>query len=651
MKSITGLHTGDIVTLPENVNKEGMIFLGWYTQAVGGEKIETSTIMVQKSMIFYAHWGEAESTNGFWISRVPDQIYTGSAIKPKVRVYDGNKLLERNKDYTISYTNNIKANNANDPKKAPTITIRGRGNYTSKETLNFKILPITFTANNIATADMTKVYNKKLQKPIPSITVNGRRLKHKADFTVTYPDNTDGAYQAVGTYKIVVTGKGNYAGEQTLTFDITDKTLISRASVSKIPNQAYSGNSITPVPIVKYKKLALVEHKDYELEYQNNVNIGKATIVIKGKGDYTGKKTVSFRITGGSLKKAKITGLTSPVVYTGEEIRQSCVLTMKLNGVNTTLQRGKDYTVTYQNNIKAGTAKVIYKGINGYTGTLQKSYKITPYDILNDDGEHIKYAEDIVCAYLKGGSRPEPDLYFKDTLLKKGVDYTLSYKNNNKIGGSKTPTIVVKGKGSFKNKFEIPFTIQPQNLANMTLAPCDKVYKAKANIYKITPKLLDTNGKALNAARDFNKKSITYTYVSDVTLEDGTFKKAGDSVENTDIIPANTQICVTLSCGSGNLYVGTFTGTYRIVSADMKSAKVTIPAQIYTGSEIKPDKSQMTVKLSGTELSSEDYDIVSYANNIKKGKASVTIIGKDNYGGTKTVKFTIKPKGFLWWWR
>lgn len=650
IKSITGLHAGDIITLPENANKEGMIFLGWYTQAVDGEKLEDSTIVVQKSVTLYAHWGEVESANGFWVTSVSDQIYTGNAIKPKVRVYDGRKLLEPSKDYTISYANNINANDASDTKKAPTITIKGKGNYTGRETLTFKILPVEFSADNLVTADLTKVYNKKIQKPIPSIMVNGRRLKNNKDFTVTYPDDMQEAYQAIGTYRIVVTGKGNYTGEQTLTFDITDKILLSRTSITKIPKQAYTGNAVTPKLVVKYKKVILAEHKDYELEFQNNVNIGKATVIITGKGDYVGKKTITFQITGGSLKKAKVTGLISPVIYTGDEIWQNCTLTMKVNGADIVLLRGKDYTVTYQNNVKAGIAKVIYTGINGYTGTLQKSYKIVPYNILANDNGYIKYTKDMVCAYLKGGCRPEPDIYFKDTLLKKGVDYTLSYKNNNAVNGSETPTIVIKGKGSFKDKFEIPFTITPQNLANMTLAPCDKIYKNKSNIYRITPKLLDINGKALNAGKDFDKKSITYTYGNDVALENGISKKAGDNVESTDIIPANTQICVSLTCGNSNLYEGTFTGAYRIAAADIKSAKVTISSQIYTGSEITPDKTQMTVKLFGTELSSEDYDILSYSNNVKKGKASVTIKGKGNYGGTKTVKFTIRAKGFLWWW-
>lgn len=135
---------------------------------------------------------------------------------------------------------------------------------------------------------------------------------------------------------------------------------------------------------------------------------------------------------------------------------------------------------------------------------------------------------------------PASDIYFKGNLLKKGTDCTLSYKNNNAVGGEKTPIIVVRGKGNFKNKIEIPFTIKPQKLSNMTLAPCDKVYKDKAGIYKITPKLLDINGKALTAGKDFDKNSVAYTYENDVVLGDGTSQKRGDTVNSTDIIPEQT---------------------------------------------------------------------------------------------------------------
>lgn len=61
----------------------------------------------------------------------------------------------------------------------------------------------------------------------------------------------------------------------------------------------------------------------------------------------------------------------------------------------------------------------------------------------------------------------------------------------------------------------------------------------------------------------------------------------------------------------------------------------------------------ITVNLNGTELKyGEDFEIVedSYQNNVKRGTATVTIKGKGNYGGEKTVKFKITSKKFVWFW-
>ena len=59
----------------------------------------------------------------------------------------------------------------------------------------------------------------------------------------------------------------------------------------------------------------------------------------------------------------------------------------------------------------------------------------------------------------------------------------------------------------------------------------------------------------------------------------------------------------------------------------------------------------MEVKIGKTVLDEQDYEIIGYENNVKKGKATVIIQGKGNYGETKKVKFTIKQKVFSWWWR
>lgn len=78
---------------------------------------------------------------------------------------------------------------------------------------------------------------------------------------------------------------------------------ISRAVISSIPNQNFTGSDVKPNFTVTYNGVKLVSGTDYTAAYQKNKNIGKAEIVITGKGKYTGKTTVYFQIT---VSKGKI---------------------------------------------------------------------------------------------------------------------------------------------------------------------------------------------------------------------------------------------------------------------------------------------------------------------------------------------------------
>ena len=592
---------------------------------------------------------ESGIPNGLWIAGVKDVEYTGKAIKPAVRVYDYTTRLKEKRDYTISYKNNVNANDAKDETKAPSVIVKAKGNYSGKETATFKILAKDINSAGFDVVDIASAPNGKLQNPVPVLTYNGRKLSNKKHFKVEYSNKKSGAYKDKGTYTIKIIGIGNYTGERTINFTITDSNLISKAKTSKISNQPYTGKELTPSVEVKYGKSILKAGTDYEIEYRNNIDIGTGSLIIKGKGSYVGQKSVPFKITGQPINKAVVNGLDTSV-YTGNAIIKSCSLTFMINGSQKTLKQGKDYIISFQNNTNAGKATVIFTGINGYSGVLKKTFKIEAYDIGTDINKKIKNDKNLSVPYCKNGSTPDPVITFGANKLVSGKDYSLSYKKNKALsnGGAE---IIVKGKGNFKGTMSIPFTITPQKLENLNLVLADKPYKNTAKIYATSIKLLDTNGKTLSAGKDYDKNSITYTYADTVTLESGGKKKAGEPVSATDIIPANTRIQVTVNAKSDSYYTGTVKGIYRIIKSDIKGAKVSIPNQIYTGSAIVPKKSDITVTVGGNKLTASEFEIVSCTNNIKKGKASITIRGMGNYGGTKTVKFTIKSKGFTWWWR
>lgn len=498
-------------------------------------------------------------------------------------------------------------------------------------------------------------YTGEALRPAVRVYDKNTLLTEKTDYTIAYKNNTK-----AGRATITVTGKGNYSGKESVDFDILPIDVGSEEVYAVDFCVKTSKKVQRPIPALYYMGTRMKSGRDFTITYANASNIyaqtGEYRVTVTGKGNYTGtrdlKLTAVEKVVNPkpvSIAKAVPGGFTRSFTYTGEDCTQKCTLTVRTAEGVKTLAEGTDYTVQYANNRKVGTATVTYYGRNGYIGKLRKTYQILPYDIQRDQGK-IKYDGSLQAVYAKGGSKPKPRITFEGKAMKEGVDYTLSYQNNQVVSGNRQPCVVVSGKGCFKGRLSIPFTIKAQELSLMTLASGDRVYRDKANIYRITPKLMDLDGKLLSAGRDFDPKSITYVYESNVALENRISKTAGSVVEKTDIIPADTQIRITLSCGNGGNYTGTFTGTYRITKADINKAKVTIPKQIYTGDEIRPDKSQMTVKISGTVLEPDDYEIVCYDNNVKKGNASVTIRGQGNYGGTKTVRFAIGAKGFSWWW-
>lgn len=583
---------------------------------------------------------------GLWVTEIPKYTYTGKAIKPEVRVYDYKTRLEENRDYTIKYANNIKAANQ-DAEKEPSVIITGKGNYEGTLTKTFIIEPKQIDDSDVSVDDVTVVYNsKKLQRPVPAVIWNGKKLAAKKDYIVQ-----DVSYMDAGVYNVTMTGIGNYTGTRTFKFTITEGILASKLSVSKIPKQTYTGKAIEPQITVKYKGKELEAGTDYEKSYLNNVDVGTATVVIRGIGGYAGIKKVNFKIAEvASLSKAQVElKFTNVPVYTGDEIkadREIVTISFKEDGqtVTRTLAKGLDYAVEYTNNVRAGTATAVFTGKNAYSGKTKKTFKIAAYDI-SKVSVNMKQNDKFI--YVKGGCKPEPTVKFFGKVLKAGTDYTLAYKHNNAVG--KGAILTIKGKGNFKGSRSIAYEITQQDIAKMTVTAADKVYKNKKNSYKTTVQVTDTNGKKLSAGKDYDK-NISYTYTEDVYDREANFyKKAGDPVDKDDIIPAGTRITAIVTA-KGIDYTGTVSGTYRITAANISGAKATIPAQSYTGQPITLEENQIHVEIKGTVLKyGEDYEILedTYSNNINKGTAKVVIHGLGNYGGTKTVKFKIKGKGLF----
>ena len=222
------------------------------------------------------------SASEFTVLDVANQKYTGSAVTPEITVMYGKKTLVKNTDYTLSYSSNINVGIAS-------VTINGIGKYSGTISASFKIVPENaseFTVSEIA----DKTYTGSAITPSVTVTFNGKALAKNTDYTVSYSSNTN-----VGTAVVTISGKGNFTGSTSVSFNILPAAA-SSFTVSEISDQEYTSSEIAPDFTVKFGSKLLEEGADYTVEYINNTDIGSAQIVITGKGNFRGSKTVSFNI-------------------------------------------------------------------------------------------------------------------------------------------------------------------------------------------------------------------------------------------------------------------------------------------------------------------------------------------------------------------
>lgn len=239
-------------------------------------------------------------------------------------------------------------------------------------------------------------------------------------------------------------------------------------------------------------------------------------------------------------------------------------------------------------------------------------YKLKIWNGKDIEDIEIKDIEEQI--YTGSQIRPEIIIYHGKTRLVKDIDYIITtYKYNVNAGSA---VVEIKYKGNYSGNEYVSFDIEKADLSKVIVEDMGLAYNGKEQ--KKVPSL-SYNGKILKEDKD---------YV--VQFGKGNFKDPGTyKVTYTAI---------------GNNFKGTITGYVTILdkSKCINKAKISLNKKIwdYTGNEIQPE---VSVKMSGTNLSDKDYE-VTYCNNIKPGKATAVIKGIGEYAGTQKVEFTIKKK-------
>ena len=280
-------------------------------------------------------------------------IYNFYALKNK----NADKLLS---DDNILYVDQVRA----DANGNISVTYTPKTAYDS---------PYEFVASitqiDISNADVTAesfTYNGKLQTVEPVVKVNGYTLYSGIDYTLS------GAYIAknAGEYTYTIVGKGDFVGYITKTFTINSADL-NNCDVLIPDSATYTGKEIKPNAVVKIGDVTIEKDVDYTVEYQNNLNVGIGSVVIKGKGNYSGRKVCRFDITNCDISEISKIDIQDCAYY-----RKAVVPEMVLENNGTSLVKDKDYTVTFKNNDSVGTATAVINGIGNYSGTIEKTFQI-----------------------------------------------------------------------------------------------------------------------------------------------------------------------------------------------------------------------------------------------------------------------------------
>ncbi len=383
----------------------------------------------------------------------------------------------------------------------------------------------------------------------------------------------------------------------------TDLNAVS-GTLTRVKAKVYDQNEYRPavkVTVVENrKKITLTEGLDYQVEYQNNVNAGTGTVLVKGIGSYKGTLKAPFTINQKSVKKLKI--LTGSMT-TGSKSEPPVYV---YDGA-TLLKNGTDYKLAYDAALTANaakSAKITVTGLGNYKDS--KVVKLAVYDV---DEAHVINPQHVTLKqpgmeYTGKALQPAAAVKIGGTTLTANKDYKVRYQNNVNAG---TAYVIITGKGAYRGEVVEPFEITAlkANKTKLIIAPIsDRTYSGQLQKPSVTVK---SGTKKL-------KKDIDYTVTYTGNLHVSTAGK-------------KAKVIIT---GKGNYAGLTATAAFTILPQKISKAS------------IKGTMKNLSVTYNKKQLKEGvQYKIIPDASGMKKNKTKVTITGLGDFSGssvTKTIK-------------
>ena len=403
--------------------------------------------------------------------------YTGTQIKPEVivKITDGQEItLVKGEDYTVEYVDNINKGEGTIKVKSAATSNYILKDYEDKEVFEkkFNIFAKEIQASDVEVTDRMG-YTGQALTPDVKVRVNGKALVKDTEYTVSFEGQDRKPGQQID---ITVEGKGNYTGTVIKHTNIIEKMKQGLSFATATVNKKYTDSKFTIV-LTHNVGDGVISYKSSNTNVVKiNSKTGEATIVGVGNAEIIAtasetnlykqtetKYTLNVRKADYDTSKIKFENMAFP--FDGKS--HSIVA----NGIPTGVR------VTYTNNEKTdvGTYQVTasftgdyahYNSIPNRTAVL----KITNKNIANSTVSGIKDK-----TYT--GKNLTQSLVIKDgnTTLKEGIDYTVAYNSNKKIG---IATITIIGKGNYAGIITRTFKINPKGTSLKKLTAGSKQFKA-----------------------------------------------------------------------------------------------------------------------------------------------------------------------------
>lgn len=256
------------------------------------------------------------------IKDIPDQTYTGLPITPAIEIMNG-ELPLTDDDCEIAYSNNTSAGTA-----TVTVTPTETSYYSDSATKTFTITAQSISDATITLADNKTEFTYNESANVPTITrvyqTEGSEttieLTAGTDYTISYVKvngETEEAIEAsniinVGSYKMILTGKGNFSGIKAVPFSITPRTITNLTFALSATSFTYNGEAQKPTVTVQFEETELEATKgttktipttDYDLTFSGEcINAGTYSVSASLKGNYSGSGDgPSFTITKATI--------------------------------------------------------------------------------------------------------------------------------------------------------------------------------------------------------------------------------------------------------------------------------------------------------------------------------------------------------------